>query len=146
MMNVIFRVANYDDIENIIDLCNMCFDESTDIDYAKKIFKENEHDKNQIYIVGEINGEIIAHCKINIIPTIYQKMNTYAILNHVCVNPKYRRHNIATKMLDECFKICKERKCVSVELWSMNFRVAAHACYKNYGFKVQDCKFFAKDI
>lgn len=145
-MEVKFRKATIDDVEAIIKLCNECFEENTSIDYAKRIYKETENDENQIYLVGIANDEIIAHTKITIIPTIYEKMNTYSILNHVCVKPEYRRHNIATKMLDECERISKEKNCVAMELWSNNFRQAAHACYKNYGFVVNDAKFFSKEI
>ena len=99
------------------------------------------------YIEAEIiDNEIIAHAKINIIPTIYEDMNTYAILNHICVKPEFRRKHIAKKMLDECFRIAKERNCKCVELWSKNFREAAHALYNKYGFEVVDAKFFAKNI
>lgn len=143
---VIFKQATIDELEGIIKLCNECFEENTSMEYATEIYKENMNDKNQIYLVGLLDSEIIAHVKITIIPTIYENMNTYAILNHVCVKPELRRHNIATKMLDEVTKICKENKCKKMELWSMNFRQPAHSCYKNYGFDVDDAKFFSKEI
>ena len=145
-MNVEFRIANYDDVDGIIKLCDRCFNENTNLDYAKRIFKENESDKNQIYLIGVANNEIIAHAKINVIPTIYEDMNTYAILNHVCVTPELRREHIGTKMLDECFKIAKSHNCKCVELWSKNFREAAHGLYHSYDFEVMDAKFFTKDI
>lgn len=145
-METNFRVATYEDVEAIITLCNECFNENTPLDYATRIFKENESDKNQIYVVGELNGEIVTHAKINIIPTIYEDMNTYAILNHVCVKPSLRREHIGTKLLDYCFKISKDNNCKCVELWSKNFREAAHALYHHYGFEVMDAKFFTKDV
>lgn len=145
-MDVKFRIATLEDVEGIINLCNECFSENTSLEYATRVFKETENDKNQIYIVGEVDGNIIAHTKITIIPTIYEKMNTYSILNHVCVKPDYRRHNIGTKMLVECERISKEHGCVAIELWSNNYRQAAHACYKNYGFVVNDAAFFSKEI
>lgn len=40
----------------------------------------------------------------------------------------------------------KGKNCVAMELWSNNFRQPAHACYKNYGFIVNDAKFFSKEI
>lgn len=141
-----FRIAGREDIEGIIKLCNECFEEETSLDYAYKVFDENMNDKNGIYLIGEYEGVIIAHTKITIIPTIYEKMNTYSILNHVCVRPDFRRHNIATIMLDEVTKICKENNCKTIELWSRNFRQAAHACYLNYGFEIDDSKFFIKNI
>lgn len=145
-MEVKFRKANQDDIEGIISLCNECFNENTSIDFAKKIYSETMNDKNQIYLVGTVDDKIIAHSKITIIPTIYEEMNTYSILNHVCVKPDYRRHNIATKMLVECERISKENNCIKMELWSKNFRIAAHECYKKYGFVAEDAKFFSKKI
>ena len=145
-MEVIFRRATSEDIEGIITLCNECFEEETSLEYAKRIFEETKNDKNQIYLVGTIDDKIIAHTKITIIPTMYEKMNTYSIINHVCVKKEYRRHNIATIMLDEVTKICKEMNCKTIELWSNNFRQPAHACYKKYGFVVNDAKFFSKDI
>lgn len=143
-MEVSFKIATIDDVEAIITLCNECFNENTNIEYAKKVFLETEHDKNQIYLIGIVDGKVIAHSKITIIPTIYEDMNTYSILNHVCVKPDYRRHNIATKMLIECERISKENGCVVMELWSKNFRQPAHACYKKYGFVVNDAAFFQK--
>ncbi len=145
-MEVNFRIAEFEDIPEIIQLCNDCFMENTSLDYAKKSFQEQANDKNQIYLVGERNNEIVAHTKITIIPTIYEDMNTYAILNHVCVKPEFRHLHIGTKMLEECFKIAKKHNCKCVELWSKNFRIAAHGLYKSYGFKVVDAKFFSKDI
>ena len=146
MINLTFRIASLEDVEGIIELCNECFNENTSLEYAQKIYKENENDPNQIYIIGIINYKIIAHAKINIIPTIYEDMNTYAILNHVCVKPELRREHIGTKMLDECFKIAHDHKCKCVELWSKNFRQAAHGLYHKYGFEVMDAKFFTRDV
>ena len=145
-MEVLFRKATLDDVEDIIALCNECFEEETSLDYAKKVFEETMYDPNQIYLVGIVDEKIVAHTKITIIPTIYEKMNTYSIINHVCVKPEYRRHNIATQMLDEVTRICKEMGCKAIELWSNNYRIPAHACYQKYGFIVNDAKFFSKEI
>lgn len=145
-IDIKFRRATIDDIKGIIDLCNECFEENTSMEYATRVFKETMNDKNQIYLVGIVDEKIVAHTKITIIPTMYEKMNTYAIINHVCVKPEYRRHNFATLMLDEVTVICKEMGCKAIELWSNNFRQPAHACYKKYGFIVNDAKFFSKDI
>ncbi len=145
-MNISFKEMTLDELKETIELCNLCFEEDTDIEYARDIFLKTVNDPNQTYIIGLVDGKIVAHLKINVIPTIYEKMNTYAILNHVCVHPEYRRHKIGTKLLDYAFKICKEKNCKVVELWSMNFRTAAHGLYKEYGFNVDDAKFFSKQV
>ena len=145
ILEVKFRKATDKDIYEIVDLCNECFFENTDHEKALKVFQETK-DKNNIYLIGEVDGKIVSHAKITIIPTIYERMGIYAILNHVCVKPEYRRHKIATKMLDEISKICIARDCKVMELWSNNVRKAAHACYRNYGFKLDDAGFFSKEI
>lgn len=145
-MEVIFRKATLDDVESIVALCNECFEEHTKIPFAKRIFEETMNDENQIYLIGIMDDIVVAHVKITIIPTIYGRMNTYSILNHVCVKPEYRRHSIATRMLKECERISKQRHCVSMELWSNNSRKPAHACYKKYGFIVKDAGFFSKPL
>lgn len=145
-MDVKFRVATFEDVEQIIRLCDECFDEKTSLEYAKRVFKENENDKNQIYLIGLVDDEVVAHTKITVIPTIYEDMNTFAILNHVCVRPDMRRGHIGTLLLDESFRIAKEHGCKCVELWSKNFREAAHGLYHKYGFEVMDAKFFTKEV
>lgn len=146
-VEVTFKIATTnEDVVKIIELCNTCFFEETSLEYAKNIFEKTKNDENQIYLMGLIDGKVVAHAKITVIPTIYEKMNTYAILNHVCVHPDYRRHGIATTMLDEITKICINHNCKAMELWSNNVRKAAHACYYHYGFKLDEAGFFSKQI
>lgn len=145
-MEVEFRIAGFEDLRAIVNLCNEIFNESTQIDEAQRIYNETKNNKDNIYLVGLVNNEVVAHMKITIIRTIYDSMNNYAILNHVCVKEEYRRCGIATKMLDYGTNICLNRGCSSLKLWSNNYREAAHACYKEYGFIVEDAKFFKKDI
>ena len=145
-MEVKFRIATEQDIAAIIALTNECFDENTPFEYAQKVWQETAHDPNTIYVNGYVGDELVAHTRIAVVPTIYQDMNTFAILNHVCVRPDMRRHHLGTQLLDAVFAICQERGVKTVELWSKNFRVPAHAMYKKYGFEVMDAKFFSKDV
>ncbi len=145
-MNINFEVAQLDDVEGIIRLCNECFFEETDVNEAEKIFDATKGNPDDIYVVGKLNGNIIAHAKVTIIKTIYNPMGTYAILNHVCVKPEYRRNGYATLMLDYIKDICEKNNCNKMELWSNNVRTAAHACYYHYGFELDDAGFFHKSI
>jgi len=145
-MEVTFKKANLEDVRGIIDLCNECFEEETSYFYAEKIFKETMRDPNNIYLIGIESGKIIAHTKISIIRTMFDDMNKFSILNHVCVKPEYRRHNLATRMLEIVEQICMDQECKTMKLWSNNFRVPAHKCYQKFGFKKQDAGFFEKEI
>lgn len=145
-MEVTFRIATGNDLEDIIALTNECFDENTPLAYAEEVWRQTEHDPNTIYLNGYLDGRLVAHLRIAIVPTIYEEMGTFAILNHVCVKPAERRHHLGTQLLDAAFAICQERGCKAVELWSKNFRQPAHAMYQKYGFAVVDAKFFSKEI
>ena len=48
-MEIIFKALELEDLQSTIDLCNLCFDEVTDYDYAKKVFLETRNDSNNIY-------------------------------------------------------------------------------------------------
>lgn len=145
-MKIKFKIADVTNVPGIVLLCNECFEEDTKVEEAEKIFNENKHDHNQIYLIGECEGEVIAHTRIAIVPTIFKDMNTFAILNHVCVKPEFRRHQVATRMLEITKRICKQKNCSAIKLWSRNFRVPAHSCYKRFGFVKDDAAFFNLDI
>lgn len=145
-MEVIFKSLELEDLESTIKLCNECFEESTPLEYAKEEFLKTKGDPNNIYINAIYNGEVIAHTKLTIIRTIYQPMATYGLINHLCVKPEFRRHHIASHLLDVVFKVAKGQGCVEVSLWSKNFRTAAHSCYKRYGFEMLEAGFFTKKV
>lgn len=145
-MEITFRSLDLVDLPKTIALCNICFDEITPYEHAEKVFLETMTDPNNIYINGIYNGEVIAHAKLTIIKTIYEPMGSYGIINHLCVHPDFRRKDLATHLLDVIFKVAKERNCKSIELWSKNFRIAAHSCYKKYGFEQIDAGFFSKKV
>ena len=145
-MKIEFNRATMHDVEGIISLCNECFSERTDTGYARRVFAETKSDPNQIYVNGVLDGVIIAHAKVTVIPTMYEEMGTYAIINHFCVKEEYRRKHIATDLLNAVVDICKGMGCKRMCLWSKNFRVGAHAFYKKYGFELLEAGFFQKDL
>lgn len=145
-MELSFRTANSADLQDIVNLINECFDEENTLAFAEEAWTATSSDPNQVYLNGYLEGELVAHLKITIIPTIYDDMGTFSILNHVCVSPRARRHHVGTKLLDAAFEICRDRKVDKVALWSKNFREPAHAMYKKYGFEVVDAKFFERKV
>ncbi len=143
-MQATFRQATLEDIPGIVELTNECFNEKTDVAHAEKIFQTN--DAAAIYCVGFLENQIVAFARISIITTPFDGMETYAILNHVCVKPEYRRHHLGTQLLTAIEDICRKQGCSSLKLWSKNFRIPAHAMYQKFGFKIIDAKFFEKSL
>lgn len=146
-MGVQFRLLKNEDIDELVDLMNECFGESTKITFARKVFLETENDPNQIHLVGlHDSGKIAAYCKITIIPCLSSPMETFAILNHVCVKPEFRREHIGTHLLTEAERLAREHGAHQLALWSGNQRQAAHALYKKFGFEIFDGPFFEKEL
>ena len=145
-MELKLRLATRDDVKELIDVCNTCFDEKTSYEKALKVFDATINDPNQLYVIGLYENKIVAHTKITIIPTMFDGMDTFAILNHVCVLPEYRRHHFAKYMIKAIKDICKSRGCSTIKLWSRNYRQPAHQCYLNVGFEILDAKFFELDL
>lgn len=146
-MNIKFESLTNDKISEAIELCDLVFEEKTDLEFAKKRFEENQNDKNSLYIVGYTeDGKMVAHLRIQFIETMFTSMATYAVLNHVCVHPDYRRRGIATKMLEYTEEICKERNCISLKLWSYNYRISSHELYKSFEFVPVDATFYSKEL
>ena len=145
-MDVNFKLADYEDIEALVQLCNEVFLEDTKVEDAKKNFFYTQHNDNVFYLVGYVDDVLVAHAMITFVPTIFAQFGMYAILNHVCVSEKYRRHNIAMKMLDKIEQLCLEKGCSTIKLWSRNFRAPAHVCYQKFGFQKVDAQFFSKKI
>ena len=146
-MKVDFRQMNESDIEETIKLCNLCFDENTNFEDALNVYKKNAIDKTCFYIVGcTEDKKIIAHVRLQFIETMYASMRGYAILNHVCVHPNYRRHKIGTELLTYVSNICRQKNIAEMKLWSNNYRVSSHALYKSFGFDPVDATFYTKKI
>lgn len=141
-----FRIAKESDVRGIVELCNAVFEENTSVEWAEEMFRKMQGDPNQIYVVGELEGEIIAHTKVTIVPTISEDLGTYAVLNHVCVKQDLRRGGIGTQLLDACMVVARHYGCKSVKLWSKNFRTAVHGLYEKYGFGKKDATFYEKIV
>ena len=57
-MELHFRFAKEEDIRELIDVCNECFDETTNYDEALHIFRKTKQDSNQLYLIGLLNGKL----------------------------------------------------------------------------------------
>ena len=106
-----FRVAKIEDVRGIVELCNEVFEENTDVARAEEIFRSVATDEKHFYVIGEMDGRIVAHANVTIVPTISEGLGTYAVLNHVCVRPDVRRGGIGMKLLNACFAVAKHYDC-----------------------------------
>ena len=145
-MQAIFRPVTIDDIPALVGLTNECFSENTSIEKAEQLFRAQVDDQDSIYLAGFLENQLVAFARIAIVRTPFDGMGTYAILNHVCVKPEFRRHHLGTALLSTAEDLCRDSGCSSIKLWSKNFRVPAHALYQKFGFHIINAKFFEKEL
>ena len=145
-MDVEYKIMYFSELARTVSLCNLCFEENTKIEEAEEIYKNQKGSDKDIYLIGILNSEVVASLKITIVETIYKGLGTYAILNHICVQPDYRRQKIGTNLLSEAFRICRLKDVHAVSLWSLTTRHEAHLFYDSLGFSKDEAKFFIKSI
>lgn len=100
---------------------------------------------DNIELVAILDNKVVGYM---ILSKLYDVVNDiyYGHINYVCVLEEYRNKNIATKLLEEVFRICKDEKIKYIELTSNSSRIAAHHLYKKLGFNIRETNVFRKEL
>jgi ribosomal protein S18 acetylase RimI-like enzyme len=79
------------------------------------------------FLVGTLDGEVIASCMAG-----YEGHRGW--INYLAVSPKYRRHGLATRMMNEAEHLLKKAGCpkINIQIRSTNREVIEF--YKSVGF------------
>lgn len=99
-----------------------------------RAFEEIDSDPNNLLVVAEANGAIVATAQITFIPNLTQQGGKRAIVEGVRVSSALRSHGIGEKLLAHMTKLARERGCVVAQLTTSNARVGAHRFYDRIGF------------
>lgn len=104
-------------------------------------------DNNEISfsIVAIMQEKVVGHIRVDKLRNI-GKDCYYYILNYVCVDDKYQKLGICTKMLKFIFELSKSDNISYIELTSKVSRKAANHIYLNEGFVIKDTNVFIKYI
>lgn len=96
--------------------------------WKRDTFYEVVQRKNTAYVVGELDGRIIAYAG------AWLAFNEAEVMS-VAVAPEMRGRGIGTKLFAELLKICKERGANAVTLEVRPSNAAAIRLYENFGLK-----------
>lgn len=130
-LHVIERKDIYKDVDSIN------FDE----------FKTELSNSNNVYLVAELENEIVGICFSQIKEISNNKiMNDRKILHieNICVDENYQKRGIGKKLYKEIVQIAKERNINSVELMVWGFNKNAIKFYENLGMSVKNLRFEEK--
>ncbi len=135
MENIEIRVATPKDYDGIQQLVSACFDN----------INQYEPTTTSFSIIAAIEDKIIGHIYVDCLKDAFKGENYY-FLNYVCVDPLYRQHKVATKMLIYLDMIALKEHITYIELTSSSDKIAANHLYLNNGFTIRKTNVFHKKI
>jgi len=98
-------------------------------------FEAIDRDANNLLVVGEADGALVATAQITFIPNLTQQGGARAIIEGVRVASAMRSRGIGELLIDWLTERARERGCVSVQLTTSMPRVDAHRFYARIGFR-----------
>lgn len=116
-----------DDIDKVMEVELLSFS----VPWPKDaFFKEVQDNKFAYYTVAERNGEIVGYAG------LWHIVNEGHITN-IAVHPDYRRQGIAQMLLDDQFRLAREREMIGVTLEVRVHNERAQRLYTKNGFKME---------
>ena len=96
--------------------------------WKRDTFYEVVQRENTVYIVGELDGKVIAYAG------AWLSFNEAEVMS-VAVEENFRERGIGTKLFAELIKICKERGATAITLEVRPSNTAAIKLYESFGLK-----------
>lgn len=132
-MNIGFRKCEYDDLEFILKLKELCFKWYIEIIYGWDIDKQREFTKREL-------DEHLKDMKIitmdynDIGLTTFYNENDIYVVGMIMIHPEYQNKGIATNILKEYIEIArKDNKKIILKTYKKN---PARKLYERLGFKI----------
>ncbi|MBO4780665.1 MAG: ribosomal protein S18-alanine N-acetyltransferase [Selenomonadaceae bacterium] len=123
-MNVIFRAMTTDDAEAVAALESKCFA----MPWSREDFWRETRNELATYIVGELNGRIVAYAGAWV-------SFEQAEVMHVAVEPKFRGQGLGTLLFGALIEAVKLRGATSITLEVRPSNTPAVKLYENFGLK-----------
>lgn len=127
MENIKIEKMQLEDIDDILKVC----EDSFVIPWSRKSFEDEFNNMLATYLVAKDGDKVVGFIG------LWFVMDECHITN-IAVSKEYRNKHIATELVEEMFKLCKEHEIAYVLLEVRSSNVAAKELYKKFGFK-EDC-------
>ena len=98
------------------------------IPWSEKAFEDSLKLPHALFVVACLGEQILGYCG------LYQVFNEGDITN-IAVNPKYRKHGVASNLLLNLLDICKSLNCNDITLEVRESNIPAQNLYKKFDFK-----------
>jgi GNAT superfamily N-acetyltransferase len=141
-MNLTFRVANIDDLPEIVRMLHddflgqqrERFEDPLPEKYIRA-FNEIDSDDNNELIVGVLDCAVVSSLQLTFTPSISFQGGKRCTVESVRVDERHRGKGIGRKMMLWALERAKEKGCISMQLTTNAGRTDARRFYENLGFK-----------
>ncbi|MGL4774044.1 MAG: GNAT family N-acetyltransferase [Clostridium sp.] len=103
-------------------------------------------DKNHHIIIAEEEGEIISSCVCVIVPNLTRGQRSYALVENVITDERYRNRGFATKCLNYAQEIAEKENCYKIMLMTGSKEESTLHFYEKAGYKRNEKIAFIKWI
>ena len=145
MESINIRIATINDLNAVQELNNSLFElEFNNFDDTLKVGWPFEKDgkeyfeymiENEIVFVAEVEEKIVGYLAGSICEQISYITETFAELDNMCIDDKYRRFGIGTLLINEFKKYCKEKNIQNIKVTASAKNSRAIQFYIKNGFE-----------
>lgn len=108
------------------------------LEQEREFIRNCINDESRLFLIGEIDGRIIANCSVGVISN--NKRHLHRAAMGIAVRRDYWSKGIGNKMIQECIRWCEEKGVEQLELEVVTQNDRAVSMYKNLGFQVYGTK------
>lgn len=116
------------------NLKDFCYNKPHD-EIARNFIKNAIHSKNGLVLVSEIDNNIVGYLLITIRKNYpFFKLKKYGKLQTIFVKDDYRSRGISSKLKEEAFRWCREKRVTRISLDVLPDNIHSIEIYKKWGF------------
>lgn len=108
------------------------------LEQESEFIRNSMNDENSHFLLGEINGRIIANCSVGLV--MNKKRYLHRATMGIVVGKDYWNKGIGKKMMLECIKWCREKGIEQLELEVITQNNRAISMYESFGFEIYGTK------
>lgn len=97
-------------------------------------FEAIDPDPNNVLVVGELDGAIVATAQLTFAPGLIQRGATRAIIEGVRVSSRLRSKRVGQKLIAHLERLAHDNGCIATQLTTSKPRVHAQRFYERIGY------------
>ena len=137
-MGITFEKLSENDLRETYEMCMRVFGEDNSFDGVTKVFHKCKDDSHYHFIVGKLDGKVVAYTTMVIFYNLFDGDEPVAALWYVCVDESCRRQGAATAMFRHIREIAMANGCEIIYLTANRDNVGAHRFYRQKGKGVRE--------